>query len=165
MNSNVVTYRPPNQTDLQFVIASWLKSTRNSDFCTYIPNPTYYKYMDHLIKTIINRSLVTMICDPEDLSHIYGYIVYEFLGDNTIFVLHFAYMKLPYRKLHIMEAALTAVYPDFGKEDSFITNLDRTNYYTILDRVTNKPIVKRDGWFIKKRNQYKLNYNPFLLVR
>lgn len=159
----LVSYRPPDPSDLQFVTDSWIKSTRNSDFCTFIPNTIYYRYMDNLIKSIISRSLVTIICDPEDPTHVFGYVVYEYIGE--IFVLHFGYVKQSYRNLKIMYNALKAVNPSFGDDESFITHIDRTHAKALLDRVTKEPIVKRSSWFIRNREKYKLNYNPFLLVR
>lgn len=154
-------YRPPTSDDLAFVVSSWLKSHRNSDFANFIPNQIYYRYNEHLIKKIIERSMVSIVCDPEDPNHVYGYVVYEFLGD--IFVLNFIYIKYTYRNMKLAYNILKAVAPNFGEEESFITFIDRTTSRIVMEK--GKPEIRRSSWFIKNQAKYKLNYNPFLLVR
>lgn len=159
-NQAPVQFRPPTPDDVQFIISSWLKSSRNNDFTNYISNEIYFKYMEHLVKTVINRSMVSMVCNPKDSKQVYGYVVYEFIGD--IFVLNFIYIKYTFRNLKISESLLKAVYPKFGEEDCFITFIDRTMTRIVYG---DKPEIKRSSWFIKNREKYKLNYNPFILVR
>ena len=149
--------RPPMQGDIQFILSSWLKSFRNSEFANYIPNKLYYEFHGSLVKNIIARSLVSILCDVEDPEHVYGYVVYELLGD--VFILHYIYIKYNFRNLGLCRTALKAVYPQFGNVESFITHPDK-----VLSRIVNNEI-KKTSFFIKKRDDYKLIYNPFALIR
>lgn len=153
--------RPPMQGDIQFILSSWLKSYRNSDFANYIPNKLYYEFHEALVKQVIARSMVSILCDVEDPEHVYGYVVYEMLGD--VFILHYIYIKYNYRNLGLGQKALKAVYPQFGQVESFITHTDKVIWRIVIDGTV--PEVKRTSWFIKKRDDYKLIYNPYALVR
>ena len=161
MNNLPILYRPPTEGDLSFIVSSWLKSQRNSDFSNFISNQIYYRYNEHLIKKVIERSMISIICDPEDPNHVYGYAVYEFLGD--IFVLNFIYIKYTYRNMKLAYNLLKAISPKFGEEEAFITFIDRTDVRVVTDK--GKPDIRKSSFFIKNREKYKLNFNPFLLIR
>jgi len=152
-----IIYRPPTPDDLTFIMSSWLKSYRNSDFANFLSNDVYYKSHAIVIQEILDRSNVAMIVDPQDPNHLYGYIVFEnFKGS---FVLHYIYIKYAYRNLGLCKDALQAAYPNFRKKEFFITHLDKT----VLRSVNND--VKRSSWFIKKRDDYKMIHNIYLLIR
>lgn len=155
-----VTYRPPTPDDLAFITSSWLKSNRNSDFANYVENKAYYKLHSDLIKSILNRSLVTVICDPEDANHIYGYAVYELI--NTNLILHYIYIKFSYRNFGLAKDCLKTIYPDFGNKDIYLTHTDQVKIRIIEE--DNNHLPKKTSCFIKKRDKYKLQYNPYLMV-
>ena len=157
--------RGPTADDLQFIMNSWLKSYRNSDLTNYVPNKLYYDYHGALIKNILNRSLVSIICDVEDPSHVYGYVCYELL--NEIFILHYVYIKFNFRNMGLCESTLKAVYPQFGEVETFITHPDKIFSRVVYqDRIKQlNPEIKKTSFFIKKRDDYKLVYNPYALVR
>ena len=155
-----VAYRPPNPDDLAFITSSWLKSNRNSDFANFIDNKSYYKLHADLIKDILTRSLVTIICDIEAPDHIYGYAVYELLNNNL--VLHYIYIKFNYRNFGLAKDCLTTIFPDFGTKDIHLTHIDQVKTRIIEDGKDH--LAKKTSCFIKKRDKYKLLYNPYLLV-
>jgi hypothetical protein len=159
----LANYRSPTPDDLQFIMSSWLHSNRNSDFANYINNDTYYKLHEPLIKVLIAASMVTMICDKEDPSHVYGYAVYELPNDKLI--LHYIYIKFNYRNMGLAKQCLQTIYPLFGETDCYLTHIDRTMTRVSQDSITKEPLVKRNSAFIKKREKYKLNYNPYLMIR
>lgn len=104
--------RPPNQNDLNFIYASWLNSYLYSPF-NPIPGNSYYYYQKLLITHILNKSVVSVLCNPDDTDQIYGYAVYQ-IKDNHI-TLHWLYIKLTFRQLgcarYIMDNLLALV-PD-----------------------------------------------------
>lgn len=163
MSKLPIKLRPPSIQDKEFILNSWLKSNRNSDLTNYINNNLYYNYYDKLVKNCLMRSQATIACNPEDENHVYGYLVYELLGD--IFIINYVYVKKTFRELGVAKQMLTAVYPEFGQVESFITHIDKTLSVIKEDKVTKEPIIKKTSWFIKKRDDYKLVYNPFALIR
>lgn len=144
-----VMYRPPTPEDLNFITNSWLKSNRSSTFAYYIDREDYYRIHENLVKIILERSLATIICDPEDHSHVYGYAVYEL--NNDVLVLHYLYIKYAYRNFGLAKSCLKAVYPKFGEKDIFLTHIDK--------------VFKNNSCFIKNRDKYKLHYNPYLMAQ
>jgi len=158
-----VKLRPPSPSDKEFILSSWLKSFRNSDLSNFIPNDLYYTYHGNIVKSCLLRSLATVACNPEDEDQVYGYLVYELLGD--IFIIHYVYTKNIFRDCGIAKHMLKSVYPQFGQAESFITHIDQTTPRIVNNFKTKKPEIKRTSWFIKKRDDYKLIYNPFAMIR
>ncbi len=168
-----ITYRAPTPNDLHFVLSSWLLGGRNTDLGNYISNPDYYFYYQNVVKSILKRSVVSIIANPADLDQIYGYIVCETKqlpnidsnsAESTAFIVHYLYIKPLYRNLGMARNLLSAVNPAFGISTTYLSNVDRVDTYAILDRISGKPIVKRSSAFLRGRKKYLLAYNPFLMV-
>jgi hypothetical protein len=154
MKIDNIKLRPPLNDDVQFIVCSWLKSNRNSDLTNYVNNEDYYKNHPKIIEDLINRSLITMAVDPEDDNHIYGYVVHENTGSK--FIIHYIYVKYTYRNFGIAKKMLTAINPNFGSSETYLSSIDRVSISTK---------GKRSSCFIKKRDKYKLMYSPYLLAQ
>ncbi len=109
--------RPYHHEDESFVFNSWLKSTRE-DFSTVSNSKFYATYKDH-IKELLGKSKITIACDPEDSEFIYGYMVVQYAGDVPI--IHWIYVKSPFRKVGLMKAMLETVVAELGTEPVIIT--------------------------------------------
>lgn len=158
--------RAPTKDDLSFILDSWLKSNRNSDMCTFIPNDIYWKHHDTLVKNLMKRSLITMICDKEDPTHLFGYAVYENLED--VFVLHYLYVIKDFRNLGMARVTLQELYKDLYNSEILLTHIDRTRQRIVKNRdyptrSTYEHIIHETSAFIKKREKYKLVYDPYAL--
>lgn len=88
--------------DLNFIYSSWLKSHRDSQFAKNVPSDLYYHYQKDLIDRILERSQVLVAVNPDLPSQIFGWSVGEQRGN--IHILHYVYVKYPYRKLGIAKA-------------------------------------------------------------
>jgi len=89
--------RTPKDEDVSFIFNSWLKSYRSSAFAKDQCNTVYYDNYKKIVGSIINRSLITVLCNPEDEDHLFGYVVFEYLPSDNLLV-HYIYIKHTYRK-------------------------------------------------------------------
>jgi len=89
--------RPPSKEDTSFIFNSWLKSYRSSNFAKDQCNSVYYDNYKNIVNAMLERSMVAIICNPEDDNHLYGYIIFEHLPASTLLV-HYIYIKHTYRK-------------------------------------------------------------------
>lgn len=126
------------KTDLDFLFNSWLKSYRHSNECNAMNNEVFFKRFGKIITKIIGDSVLIIACNPEDVDQIYGYMVYKNLDD--VFVLHYIYVKFPYRKLGIAKRMLEAVAD------------------------TKKPIVVTfaNRWVDSMRHKLLLTFDPYI---
>ncbi len=100
--------------DVHFVLKSWLKSYRNSCFATEIPNEVYFRSHRALILRLLDdRSVTMMAVNAEDEDQILGFVCYSPGVISECLVLHFIYVKSPFRRFGIghrlLEAAKAAV--------------------------------------------------------
>jgi len=86
------TLREMTADDRSFILSSWLKSYRDTDFARHISNDAYYAGQARLIDDLLDTSCVIVASDPEYPTSIYGYVVYK---DN---ILHYLYTKYPFRR-------------------------------------------------------------------
>lgn len=90
--------RPINpETDINFILSTWLKSYRASEHARAIPQEIYYPFHQDLVTQILTHksTAVTVLCDPKDEDQILGYAVYNF----KMPLIHFIYIKFPFRGL------------------------------------------------------------------
>ena len=102
--------RPYDPSDHNFILNSWLKSYRNSDFGKKIPNDVYYKSHAILIASILATATTVVACDPEAHHVVYGYLCYSPNNEGPDYF-HYIYCKNSFRKLGIAKALVTAVNP------------------------------------------------------
>lgn len=142
MTNLPVILRNPVESDFNFIINSWLKSYRNSAFATHIPNDVYFHAHSKIIKKTLEIGRVVVICSAEDNEQIMGYLVYE--GRDNLFIMHFCYVKYPYRRLGLMRNAIEQVLNSNNQSGPiFITHLPRS--------------------FEELKQRYPYVYNPYLL--
>lgn len=97
--------RPADAEDEAFLCHSWLKSFRPS--ATEVPGVIYHRGQHEVIERLLGRSIVTVACNPEDEAQIFGYLVHEKRG--PVVVLHYVYVKAPFRRLGLARALLAHV--------------------------------------------------------
>lgn len=102
-----VFLRPPNPNDLNFIYSSWLKSYNDDNYYNPIKGPAYFGYQKLLINKLLNQSIVTIACNPEDNEQIFGYTVYEIGLDNLI--IHYCYVKYNFRRLGVCRSMVEAI--------------------------------------------------------
>lgn len=134
-----VDHRPATAQDINFIFNSWLKSYRNSDFAKKIPNDVYFSEHKEKITAILTNSTVLVACNPDTPSQIFGYLV---MSQEPVTVLHYVYVKYPYRKLGIARRMVEDLNPQVGKK---LTLCSHANYYW--------PEISA---------KFKLVYNPYI---
>ena len=135
--------RAANRDDINFILATWLKSFRGSDVSRGIPSEILFSEHQNLIKNILLNSTVTMLVSSEDSTQILGYIVH----DINLPIVHYIYVKYPYRKLGLARHLFNNFYNDRFELNQHIHCTHRTNYSRWGDL----------------KDKYKLVYNPYLL--
>jgi hypothetical protein len=134
-----VHYRDAVATDLPFIMNSWLRSWRDSDFAKLMKNEVFYENYEPFIKGILQRANVLVACSVDDPDQIFGYIVYE-----NPQIVHYVYVKTVYKKLGLAKSL-------------FKRTVDIT-----------KPIVvthANDYYEAVKGKYTNLIYNPFINSR
>jgi GNAT superfamily N-acetyltransferase len=91
-------------SDLSFIYSSWLKSFKGSRFAKPIDADKYYAAQHDLVEAALKRSKVVVACNHEDQSQIYGWVCVEPHCQYPI--VHYVYVKHPYRSLGIGKALL-----------------------------------------------------------
>lgn len=96
-----ISFRGIEVGDLNFILNSWLKSYRNSYYAIKIPNQIYYQEQKALISNLLGKSQVVVAVNQEDSSQILGFIMFEIGKISLTPVIHYIYVKSPFRKLGI----------------------------------------------------------------
>lgn len=99
--------RPLQGSDENFIYSSWLKSFRPSASNAQIRKDIYFRNQSGVIRDILSRSHGMVAADREDSSHLFGYVIAEFLREST--VVHYVYVKHPFRRLGIGRFLIQAV--------------------------------------------------------
>lgn len=94
--------------DLNLILNSWLKTYKTSKFAQDIPSDIYYKYQQEKIKNLLKASDVIIAHDQEDPTHIFGYACFDPNIISNVCVLHYLYIKKPFRGLGIFTDLLAA---------------------------------------------------------
>lgn len=85
-------FRPYNETDTGLVVHSWLESYH--DGAPWLRKARFGRYkgpMRRAIHRVLTRSTVVVACDPEDQTHVLGWVAAELVG--RIAVMHYAYVR------------------------------------------------------------------------
>ena len=97
-------------SDKEFITSTWLRSNRdNSKIAKSIPKSVYFTETDKLINKILDESRIIVACNPKDPAHIFGYLVYQPLDNDT--VIHYLYVKKAFRGYGIAKAMFAEFTP------------------------------------------------------
>lgn len=105
LSSDNVVFRAATQADVNFIFNSWLKSNRYSPSVLGCENPVYFAQHHMLIQGLLKHSNVLMAVNATDTSQIYGYIVHQNIEGAS--VVHYLYVKEPYRLLGLAKMLMT----------------------------------------------------------
>ena len=126
-------------SDDNFILNSWLKSYKDVE--RIIPHDIYFRSHAKIIQSALGKAKIFMAVAEDDPNQIIGYVCYETQPLlPTIPVLHYVYVKYPYRHLGIAKALVNPIYKD--AEYVFCSHLCRC----FLDI---------------RKNYKKLIYNPY----
>ena len=98
-------------SDNNFILNSWLKSYKDVE--KIIPNDIYYREHAKLIQSALKDKNIFVAVSEDDATQIIGYICYETQQLlPTIPILHYVYVKYPYRHLGVARALVNPIYKD-----------------------------------------------------
>lgn len=94
----MITFRPMDSDDRQFVISGWSSSFRKSPYAGMISNERYSDVMHREIAAILDRPTTRTLvaCEPEELDHLgrqflYGFIAVRSTGAPYVY---YCYVRL-----------------------------------------------------------------------
>lgn len=92
--------RYATEGDQNFIINSWLKSYRDSNFADPITSDVYFKQHRSLIIDMLSDGVTIVACNPDSTDQIFGW-VNAIPSEVGITVFNYVYVKHPYRRLGI----------------------------------------------------------------
>lgn len=134
-----VYIREARVDDVNFIINSWIKSFEK--YMYLVPKPMYYAGQRKLITRVMARGKCFVASNHENRDQIFGWIIYESIADTE--VLHYVYVKHPYRRYGIGNQLLQIM-----RRDNSIPCI-ATSITPYLD-------------YVKKK--WNIVYNPYLLL-
>ncbi len=117
-----VAYREAGDGDQAFIMDSWLRSCKHSRYVGPIPMDEYTATMSKWVGNILKRDGVQLILavNPEFEDQIFGFICVE--RGFRFPVVHYCYVKQPYRKLGIARGLFEASNISLDGEFQFTFN-------------------------------------------
>lgn len=139
-------FREPTADDVAFIYNSWLKSFRgNSAWAKDIPAQIFYDNHKRVLARILGESGVVVACNPESPEQIFGYGVYQPTSAHVA-VVHFVYVKHPFRRLGIGRAIHQTALRLAEHDDSLPS---------VATHITSAWEVLREKW--------NMVYNPYMI--
>lgn len=134
MSSPLFKIRPMEASDAPFVLNSWLRRYRDSVAARLVTDRVFYQVQHDIILKILAKPELkaTVACSLEDSNHIYGYLIAEDLSKLVpdLVMLHFTYVKGPFRRFGIAKALLQ----DTIGDHKLVHYSHRTHLLDFLDK-------------------------------
>ncbi len=107
-----VEIREGKPEDEAFIFQTWLLGMKKASYeVRRMRDGVYFARWHRLIEDILERGATVLVaCPPGDPDTILGYVVAETAREKP--VIHFCYVKLPWRRLGIATKLITARIPD-----------------------------------------------------
>jgi hypothetical protein len=96
-----------DETDLNFIFNSFLRSLRSYPEFGQISNEDYYAGQKKELEKYLRTAETRVLCNPDDPSHIFGYVI-GVPDQETIFI----YVKYTYRKFGFAKLLLENLHPN-----------------------------------------------------
>lgn len=142
--------RAANDKDLNFILKSWLKNYRKSNFGSELDEEDYFETYQNAVKECLKQSKVAILCDEQDPFFIYAFFVVEEHAEAN--VLHYLYVRDDFRNTGIARQ----IHKQFLK--------DKTLFYTHKTKM-----VTKEGRYIPVAHELAQQagaiYRPFLFFK
>jgi GNAT superfamily N-acetyltransferase len=126
--------------DAPFIFNSWLKSFRKSPLARNICSTVYFSEHHKVIERLLRSCDVTLACNPDDPTQLYGYAVME--NKDGVDVFHYIYVKHTFRRLGIAKTL---------KDD--MQSTDAASVYT-----------HHTQWADRIAPRYNMVYSPYVAL-
>lgn len=138
-----ITIRPVRDTDINFILSTWLREYKQSDICRRMRDREYFDSYEPMIKEVLARSSPLIACFSSDEDVIAGYLVREYQSDANC--IHFAFTKDSLRKMGIFKSLI--------KEANFTGGVYFTHWTSPVNSLINKYDFIYNPWRINVRFQ------------
>lgn len=139
-----VLIRSLNLDDKNLIYNAWLNGFSDSYFAFGIPKQIYFEVHAAIITGLLQSAKVLVACNPDDDSHIFGFLVYYPSYSQRKFVVHYVYVKSSYKRLGVATALKIAMQSQEDLAEAPIVATHMTS----------------EGRFLKK---WGVIYNPYIL--
>jgi len=140
--------------DNNFIMNSWLLSSRESFPQRHITKYNYNLNYTPVIKTLMADSIIRVAVDKDNDNWIIGYLVYENI--DAFNIIHFIYVKRESRNWGVAKYLIKDSIPSFSNKETLITAMPQKKHNIEQDIFSKYNIVldpfiinRRMGWTIK----------------
>ena len=110
-------------TDFNFVANSYLKSYRTAPETKAMVNDIYFPEYKSRLEHMARTGTILVACAVGDEDQIFGYCITGEIGGYPL--LHYIYVKFPFRHVGIGKALLTAALPELKEKVTVVTHQPR----------------------------------------
>jgi GNAT superfamily N-acetyltransferase len=107
--ADYLVFREAEADELNLVLDSWLNSYKKSDYAGVIPNHRYPAVMSEMVAGLLGRGAKLIVAVEPETGRIWGWVCFEEKAQESLGVVHFCYVKDPYRKEGLAKALLDKV--------------------------------------------------------
>jgi hypothetical protein len=130
----LVTVRRPVPTDVEFMLKTWLREYRRA-MPRAFPDRLYYNEFQKIILALTRKSNARVVCTTNDPNFIVGFLVGDVYPEYETAVVHFAYMRPPFRRYGFARQALL----DMAYQDGY--EIIATHWTPYMDRFRIKQLI------------------------
>lgn len=115
--------RTARPEDFNFVANSYLKSYRTAPETKPMVNEIYFPEYKSRLEHMARTGLILVACARDDEDQIFGYVIAGSVGQYPL--LHYVYVKFPFRYAGIGKALINAALPNFKQDTTVVTHQPR----------------------------------------
>lgn len=106
--------------DFNFVANSYLKSYRTAPETKAMVNDIYFPEYKTRLEHMARSGSILVACSQDDEDQIFGYCIVGNIGNYSL--LHYVYIKFPFRRVGLAKALLAVAIPDLGAYPTVVTH-------------------------------------------
>lgn len=134
--------RRPVPSDVEYMLKTWLRKMRAA-YPRQLPDRLYYNDFQAVILALTRKADARVICSADDPSYICGFVVGTVYPDAETAVVHFAYMRSPFRRMGLVTKALE----DMGFKNTY--EIVATHWHPYMDRFRLSNLI-HNPWVLYK---------------
>lgn len=147
--------RAAEEADVAFLRDPWVQEMRHSPWCKGIDGETYFPQMKLFVSRLLRRSSTLIACNPENPTHIFGFVTF-----HAPTYLHWIYVKSAYQKIGLGHELLEAA-RQHGLDERLVATQASGKCFDKFDRKHERIHV---GYFSDERS-IKVTFDPFFHTR
>ena len=103
--ASAAVVRKPVPSDVEYLLKTWGREHRRA-LPRALPDRLFYPEFQKIMYSLVSRTDARVICAAEDPNYIIGFVIGEVHADAQTAVIHFAYVRSPFRRAGFTRAAL-----------------------------------------------------------